>query len=183
MVPVTFAAAEGLSKAYAGVQALREVSLDLEAGEVHAIVGENGAGKSTLIRILTGAVQPDAGTLAIDGTRVDAPRPAGRAPSAGSPSSTSSPRCSRISASRRTCRWRLDGARGSSGSTGRQRRRDARWLLEAAGDCHRSGWLGRHAVDRRAADGRDRARARAHEARIVIMDEPTASLPVHDVDG
>src|SRR5215218_2644395 len=60
--------AEGLSKAYAGVQALNNVSLDVRAGEVHAIVGENGAGKSTLIKILTGAVQPDAGTLAIDGT-------------------------------------------------------------------------------------------------------------------
>src|SRR5215204_3998195 len=62
--------ADGISKAYAGVQALRDVSLDLRAGEVHAIVGENGAGKSTLIRILTGAVQPDSGTLSIDGSAV-----------------------------------------------------------------------------------------------------------------
>ena len=50
-------AAAGLSKAYAGIRALRGVSLDVIAGEVHAIVGENGAGKSTLIRILAGAVR------------------------------------------------------------------------------------------------------------------------------
>src|SRR5215207_8152915 len=68
--PLQLLRAEGLSKAYAGVQALNNVSLDVRAGEVHAIVGENGAGKSTLIRILTGAVQPDSGTLSIDGVAV-----------------------------------------------------------------------------------------------------------------
>ena len=62
--------AANISKHYAGVQALRDVSFELRAGEVHALVGENGAGKSTLIRILTGAVQPDSGTLQIDGSLV-----------------------------------------------------------------------------------------------------------------
>jgi rhamnose transport system ATP-binding protein len=59
--------ATGISKAFAGVHALRRVSFDLRAAEVHALVGENGAGKSTLIKIMTGAVQPDAGTIAIGG--------------------------------------------------------------------------------------------------------------------
>ena len=59
-----------VTKAYAGVQALERASLDLRAGEVHALVGENGAGKSTLIKILTGAVQPD-GVSPITGGEFD----------------------------------------------------------------------------------------------------------------
>lgn len=58
------------SKAFAGVHALEDVSLDLYAGEAHALVGENGAGKSTLVKILGGVHQPDAGTLLIDGRPV-----------------------------------------------------------------------------------------------------------------
>jgi rhamnose transport system ATP-binding protein len=59
--------ATNIDKSYAGVQALRNASLELRAGEVHALIGENGAGKSTLIKIITGAVEPDAGELQLDG--------------------------------------------------------------------------------------------------------------------
>jgi len=59
-----------IAKTYPGVRALRDVSLDLRRGEVHALIGENGAGKSTLIRVLSGDVQPDAGSVSIDGTTV-----------------------------------------------------------------------------------------------------------------
>jgi ABC-type sugar transport system ATPase subunit len=57
----------GLTKAYAGVSALSDVSLNLIAGEVHALCGENGAGKSTLIKCLTGVTTPDSGKIEIDG--------------------------------------------------------------------------------------------------------------------
>jgi rhamnose transport system ATP-binding protein len=65
--PTTLLEATGITKAFAGVHALRRVSFDLRAGEVHALVGENGAGKSTLIKIMTGAVQPDTGSLVVSG--------------------------------------------------------------------------------------------------------------------
>ncbi len=55
--------AVNISKGFPGVQALQEVSFDVESGEVHALVGENGAGKSTLMKILSGALSPDSGTI------------------------------------------------------------------------------------------------------------------------
>src|SRR5438270_7994045 len=59
-----------VSKSFGGVRALREVSFDLLAGEVHALVGENGAGKSTLVKIVTGAHAPDAGTIEFAGKAI-----------------------------------------------------------------------------------------------------------------
>ena len=60
----------GIDKSFPGVRALREVDLDLRAGEVLGLVGENGAGKSTLIKVLSGACLPDGGRISIDGRPV-----------------------------------------------------------------------------------------------------------------
>ena len=60
-------ALRGVSKRYGGVRALEGVDLTAHRGSIHAVLGENGAGKSTLIKIIAGVVQPDAGTVAIDG--------------------------------------------------------------------------------------------------------------------
>jgi rhamnose transport system ATP-binding protein len=68
--------ATGITKSYAGVRALRGVSFDLRAGEVHALIGENGAGKSTLIKIMTGAVTADSGTLRLSGEVIEHNDPA-----------------------------------------------------------------------------------------------------------
>lgn len=56
-----------ITKQYPGVRALDDVSICFQPGEVHAIMGENGAGKSTLIKIIAGAIQPDDGTIIVDG--------------------------------------------------------------------------------------------------------------------
>jgi len=60
-------ALRGLSKSYGAVAALRDVDLDVAAGDVLGICGDNGAGKSTLIRIISGAQAPSAGTIAVRG--------------------------------------------------------------------------------------------------------------------
>ena len=57
----------GIRKQYPGVLALDDVTFDLRAGEVHALVGENGAGKSTLMKVLAGAERPDAGEIRLRG--------------------------------------------------------------------------------------------------------------------
>ena len=62
--------AQHLSKAYGDVQALDEVSFEVKAGEIVGLLGPNGAGKTTAIKILTGYLQPDEGTVTIDGLDV-----------------------------------------------------------------------------------------------------------------
>src|SRR5687768_17392498 len=57
----------GVTKTFAGVQALGDVDFTLQRGEIHALVGENGAGKSTLIKVLTGIHTPDAGRIQRNG--------------------------------------------------------------------------------------------------------------------
>ena len=59
----------GVRKSFGATHALRNVSLEVQPGEVHALIGENGAGKSTLMKILSGADQADAGEIQLDGTR------------------------------------------------------------------------------------------------------------------
>ncbi len=60
----------GIDKSFPGVRALQHVSFDCRAGEIHGLVGENGAGKSTLMQTLAGVIQPDAGSIQVNGNPV-----------------------------------------------------------------------------------------------------------------
>ncbi|MGW8350909.1 sugar ABC transporter ATP-binding protein [Streptomyces wedmorensis] len=65
----------GICKSFPGARVLTDVDLDVERGEVHALIGENGAGKSTLMKILAGVHTPDEGTIELDGRTVSFKHP------------------------------------------------------------------------------------------------------------
>ena len=156
------------------MHALRGVSFELRAGEVHALVGENGAGKTTLIKTITGAVVPDEGEIRINGERSQRQLSGTRkAPRSRGYLSGANP-LSRLE------RGGKHGARVRAGSSWRavdwnERRRRAAALLQQVG--------GRFDVESDAGSLTmpeqqlmEIARALGANARIVIMDEPTASL-------
>src|SRR5258708_6438223 len=62
---------DGITKAFPGVHALRGVHLDAYRGEAMALMGANGAGKSTLMNVLGGIIEMDAGTISVDGSRIE----------------------------------------------------------------------------------------------------------------
>ncbi len=69
--PAPLLTMENINKAFAGIPALSEARLDIQPGEIHALIGENGAGKSTLIKILTGAYRRDGGTITFQGKAIN----------------------------------------------------------------------------------------------------------------
>src|SRR5215467_11297128 len=75
-IAIPFWRMDGISKHYGGVRALEDVGLTLERGRIHAVLGENGAGKSTLIKIMSGVVLPDSGTMELENKPVRFASPA-----------------------------------------------------------------------------------------------------------
>jgi len=170
-----------ITKSFPGVQALKGVGLDMQAGEVHALLGENGAGKSTLIKIVSGVYQPDGGTIRIDGreVRFDSPLDAQRAGIATIyqelllfPELTVAENIFMGHAPRS----RLGGIDWGA-------MRDKARALLASLDIHDLD-AGR-VVGTLSVGNRQRveiAKALSQNARILIMDEPTAALTEHDVE-
>jgi rhamnose transport system ATP-binding protein len=161
------------------VQALRDVSFELHAGEVHALVGENGAGKSTLIKIITGVHQPDEGTLAVNGRVVERNDPV-LSRSLGIAAIYQQPALFPDLTVAENVALGLESGGAWRRVRWGQRRLRARELLERVGAA-----IDPDAVVRGLTMPEQQlveiARALGADARILIMDEPTASLSDREV--
>jgi rhamnose transport system ATP-binding protein len=173
--------ARAIRKSFAGVRALQGVDFDLQAGEVHALVGENGAGKSTLIKIITGAVAADSGTLTVAGRAVARNNPA-IARSLGIAAIYQQPSLFPHLSAAENIALALE-----SGGAWRLVDWKARHEV-AAGLIRRAG----ASIDPRRAAGTlsmpeqqivEIAKAIGGGARILVMDEPTASLTDREVES
>jgi rhamnose transport system ATP-binding protein len=171
---------EGISKAFAGVQALKGVSFDLRAGEVHALVGENGAGKSTLIKVITGAHQPDEGTIEILGNRIEDNDPI-RARGLGIAAIYQQPALlPDLSVAENIALGLEPGGWWRRVRWGERRDRARRLLGRIGASIDPEAEVrGLSMPEQQLVEI---ARALGAEARIVIMDEPTASLSDQEVD-
>ncbi|GAA1807361.1 sugar ABC transporter ATP-binding protein [Nesterenkonia flava] len=170
----------GITKSFPGVKALTAVDLDVQAGEVHAIVGENGAGKSTLMKILAGVHPPDEGTVTIDGqaVRFDSPL-AARKQGVGMvyqeinlvPDLTVAENIS------------LGQLPSSAGVVNRRalNRTAARVLQELGARIDPQDLVGRLSVSQQQLV--EIAKVYASQPRIVVFDEPTSSLSEHEAQA
>src|SRR5919107_2249115 len=77
MLPMSLLNVQDIAKRYGSVVALRSADLVVEPGEIHALLGANGAGKSTLVKILTGVIRHDSGTITVNGKSVRIASPEG----------------------------------------------------------------------------------------------------------
>jgi ribose transport system ATP-binding protein len=165
--------ATGLSKRYGAVQALANVQFDLKQGEVVALLGENGAGKSTLVKVLSGLVVPDAGSIEIDGTAVDLSSSA-RSQAAGI--AVVQQEYSTVGALSVAENLMLGKANSPFFWTRSQLGKDARRLLADVGLDHISPNTKVDELSVAEMQLLEIARVLARDAKIVIFDEPTAAL-------
>jgi rhamnose transport system ATP-binding protein len=173
-------AARGIAKAFAGVEVLTGVDLDLRRGEIHALLGENGAGKSTFAKILAGVHRPTRGTLALNGEAVDVVSPI-VAQKLGITLIHQEP----ISFPDLSVAENLVLGRTGGSPLGRvpwaEMAREARHYMDLLGvkiDVHRP-MRGLSIADQQMVEI---ARALASDSRLIIMDEPTAPLTPKEVE-
>jgi rhamnose transport system ATP-binding protein len=171
----------GIRKAFGGVQALRGVSFDLRAGEVHALVGENGAGKSTLIKVITGAHQPDEGTFEIQGQQIAANDP-GRARALGIAAIYQQPALFPDLTVTENIALALEPPGGWRRINWGERKTRAKQLLQRIGATISPDTEVRH-LTMPEQQLVEIARSLGADARVLIMDEPTASLSDQEVEN
>ncbi len=172
---------KSVSKSFAAVQALSDASFDLCPGEVHALVGENGAGKSTLIRLITGALRPDSGTLEIDGQLISDNTPS-RSRELGVAAIYQQPALFPDLSVIENLALGLEPGRLWRRVDWRARRERAARLLHLVGaDIDPEMIVSRLSMPQQQLI--EIARALGSSARILILDEPTASLSDREVEN
>ena len=172
--------ARGVTRTFFGVRALDGVDFALRPGEIHALLGENGAGKSTLVKILTGALERDAGVVTLAGREI-APRTVAEAQALGIGTVYQEVNllenltvAENLYLGRQPRRWGLIG--------GRRMARDARALLARYGlDLDVEESLDAYSVAVRQIVAI--ARAVDLSGRVLFLDEPTASLDAREVEA
>ena len=173
-------AARGIEKSFFGVRVLHGVSLELEAGSVHGLVGENGAGKSTLMKIIAGVYDRDAGEVELDGRGVDFAHPL-QAMNAG------------VATVFQEFTLLPDRSVAENVFLGREPRKGL--LVDTRGIVRRTGELlaelGIDFIDPAARVSSlsvaeqqivEITKALSFEAKVISMDEPTAALADHEVE-
>ncbi len=171
---------EGISKSFGQTRALVEVDLEVRPGEVHALVGENGAGKSTLMKVLSGALVPDAGRMVLEG-RPYKPRGPLQARSRGVAMIYQELSLAPDLSVEENVLLGVEPTVVGFVRRGAMRRQvtEALRLLHHP-DIHPAGRAGDLSIG--AQQLVEVARALAAEARVVVMDEPTSSLTQADTE-
>jgi len=168
-----------ITKAFAGVQALKGVDLEVRAAEVHCLLGQNGAGKSTLIKVLSGVYQPDGGVIRWQGDEVSIIHPVF---ALGIGIATMYQELDVVDGLTIAENIFLGHERASGGLTRvKETNRAARTLLERLGHGNLSPST---EVGRLSAANKQivsMARALSHNAKLIIMDEPSAVLDSEEV--
>ncbi|MBL8797893.1 MAG: sugar ABC transporter ATP-binding protein [Planctomycetia bacterium] len=169
----------GITKSFPGVRALRGVDLTLHRGEVLALMGENGAGKSTLIKVLAGAVRPDAGTIHLAGREVQflSPHQAHQAGLA-----VIYQEFNLVPALSASANLFLGQEQSHAGFLARRREAQRSRELFARLGVRIDPDAPVRSLSTAQQQAIEIARALTVNARIVVMDEPTASLTAHEVE-
>ncbi len=173
--------AEGLHKRYGGVHALRGARLAVRAGEVHALVGENGSGKSTMLRILSGQLQADAGSVTIGGRAAAFRNPADALRSGIATVTQETTLAPDLSVAENVLLGRRMVRRGPVIDWRATRRRALEALRRLGLDVDPSLPVRRLRPDQQQMV--EIARALSIDARIVVLDEPTSSLTDDEVES
>lgn len=167
--------ASSVSRAFAGVEALRDVTLELHRHEVVGLIGPNGAGKSTLVNVLSGFDVPTAGTVVLEGRDVTGWR-AHRRGRAGIARTFQHSRSFRGLSVRENVEVAALGV-GTRPAAARRRAEELLVLLGLSAYAERPAGALAHGDERRLGV----ARALATEPRFVLLDEPAAGLPEAEV--